>query len=129
MFADGFFAANLLFGKLFRCGLPCNTSAGRYLLFSPQIGQTTRIALEGNPFVPEEMSWPHCLQHTTQDLGIGSALIERSIGEEKGKIKLFGIANSIGKGWYRPHPTDLGTRPGLDRDQHPYSQSVHIDLD
>ena len=64
-----------------KCGRPWITSEGWYLRFSPHSEHTTRIELAGKRSVPAKTSWPHFLQHTTQDLGKRRARMSTRIGE------------------------------------------------
>ena len=70
-----------LFLRTTKCGLPWITSEGRYRRFSPQREQTTNMELAGKLSVPANTSWPHFLQHTTQDLGKDRARMHITIGE------------------------------------------------
>src|SRR5580658_8267618 len=74
-------ATGPLFRRTTKCGLPWMTSEGRYLRFSPHIEHTTNTELAGKPSVPLNTSWPHFLQHTTQDLGKDRARMHITIGE------------------------------------------------
>jgi hypothetical protein len=71
----------VLFLLTTKCGLPCMTSEGRYLRFSPHSEHTTSMVLAGKPSVPDNTSWPHFLQQTTQHLGKGRVRMPTTIGE------------------------------------------------